>query len=160
MPRGTVRVPPARLGIVLVRLKLRHQHGRRRREVVRVDDLEQRLGEARELGVDLQLHPRRHEAGAFEQPLHVRVGHLEAAHAEPGGDLRELLGELAAHLAKMLKLEVVVVEETGIHYATRVGARSATSTCPVSRSISVRTSRSMGIGCAQSCPEISTPITL
>ena len=152
MPRGTVRVPVARSGLVRVGLQLRHQHRRRRREVVRVDDFEQRLREARELGVELQLHARGQKPDAFEQPLDVGIGHLQPVHAEPGGDLRELLGELRAHLAQVLQLEVVVLQEARIHHATRDGARSAICTLPVSRSNSVRTRNSSGTGCAQSWP--------
>src|SRR5258705_386255 len=109
-------------------LQLRDQHRRRRRQVVRVDDLEQRLREARELGIELQLDARGEEAEALEQPLDVGVGDLEAVHAEPRGNLRKLLRELRAHLAEMLQLEVVVLQQPRIHQATRVGARSAIST--------------------------------
>ena len=118
---------------------------------MRIDDLEQRLGEARKLGVELELHARRQKPDAFEQPLDVGIGDLQPVHAEPGGDLRKLLGELGAHLAQMLQLEVVVLEQARIHHATRDGARSAIWTFPVSRSISVRTRNSSGTGCAQSC---------
>ncbi len=117
---------------------------------MRIDNLEQRLREARKLRVDLQLHPGRQERGAFKQPLDVRICDLEGVHAEPTRDLRKLLGELRAHLAEMSQLALVVLQEAGIHYVTRDGARSATSTCPVSRSISVRSISSSGSGCAQS----------
>ncbi len=108
---------------------------------MRIDDFEQRLGEARKLGVDLQLDARGEKGGPLDQPLDVRVRHLESAHAEPRGNLRKLLRKLRAHLAEMSELALVVVQQTGIHYTARVGARSATSTCPVSRSISVRTQK-------------------
>ena len=39
---------------------------------MRIDDLEQRLREARELGVELQMNARGQEADAFDQPLDVR----------------------------------------------------------------------------------------
>ena len=91
----------------------------RGREVVRVDDLEQPLGEARELGVELELHARAEERGAFEQPLDVGIGDLDALHPQAAGDLGELLGELGSQLAEVAELAVVVVEETRIHVACR-----------------------------------------
>ena len=71
-------------------MHLRHEHRRRRREIVGIDDLEKRLREPRELGVELQLHAGGEKRGAFEQPLHVRIGNLEPAHAEARGNLGEL----------------------------------------------------------------------
>ena len=130
-------------------MHLRHEHRRRRREIVGIDDLEKRLREPRELGVELQLHARGEKRGAFEQPLHVRIRNLEPAHAEARGNLGECLRKLGTHFAEMSQLPLVILEEPRIHYDTRVGARSATSTWPVSRSISVRTSSSRGRGSAQ-----------
>ena len=67
---------------------------------MRIDVLEQVLGEARELRVDLELDPRRQESEPLQQPLHVGIGALEAVEAEAAGDLGELLRELGAHLAQ------------------------------------------------------------
>ncbi len=144
--------PGREIGVGEIRFELRHEHRRSRREIVRVHHLEQRLREARELGVELELHARGHEADAFEQALDVRIGHLQPVHPQPRRNARKLLRELRAHLAQMLQLEVVVLKEPGVHvlYTTREeGMRSAISTLPVSRSISVRTSSSSGTGCAQ-----------
>jgi len=127
---------------------------------VRVDDFEQRLREPGKLGVDLQLHARREKADAFEQPLDVGIVHREAVHAEPGRDLRKLLGEFGAGLAQVVQLEVVVLQQAGIHHPTCAELRSVTWTLPVSRSISVRTRNSIGTGWAQRLPRISTPTTL
>jgi hypothetical protein len=159
VPRGTV-LEPTRFGSFGSGCSSANQHGRRRRQVVRVDDVEQRLGKAREFGVELELDARRQKRNPFDQPLDVGVGDLEAVHAETRRDLRTLLGELGAHLTQVLQLDVVVLEEARIHYAPRVGSRSAICTFPVSRSISVRTSSSSGTGCAQSSLRISTPMTL
>ena len=106
-------------GLLRIRLQLRNHHRWRRREIVRVDDLEQRLREPRKLCLELQLDARRHEAEAFEQPLDVGIGDLQAAHAKPGGNLRKLLGELGAHLAQVLQLEVVMLQEPRIHGSGR-----------------------------------------
>ena len=121
---------------------------------MRVNDFEQRLCEAGELGVELQLDASREKRKAFQQALDVGVRDLDAAHAEPSRHLRKLLRELRTHLADMLQLEVVVPEEPRIHQTARACIRSAISTLPVSRSISVLTRSSSGTGCAQSWPRI------
>ena len=127
---------------------------------MRVDDLEQCLRETGKLGVDLQLHARGQKPDAFEQPLDVGIVHGQTVHAEPGRDLGELFGELGARLPQMLQLQVVILEETRIHHATRDVLRSVSWTFPVSRSISVRTRNSSGTGSAQRWARISTPMTL
>ena len=94
--------PHRQAGFIGVRLELRHQHRGRGRQIVRVNDLEERLGEARELGVQLELYTGGQERDALDQPLDVRIRNLEAAHAQPGGDLGKLLRELGAHFPQML----------------------------------------------------------
>ena len=84
-------------------------------EVMRVDDFEERLGEARELGVELELHPRRQERESLQQTLDIRVSDLDSAHAEAGSHLGVFLRELLAHFAQVLQLVVVVVGEPRIH---------------------------------------------
>jgi len=73
------------------------------------------LREARELGVDLEVDARRHEREALEQPLDVRIGALERLQPQPARDLRELARELGAHLADVVELAVVVLEQPRIH---------------------------------------------
>ena len=120
---------------------------------MRIDDLEQRLGEARELRVELELHARGEKPDAFEQPLDVGIRHLEAVHAEPRRNLRELLCEFSAGLSQVLQLEVGVLKQPRIHQATRdEEPRSVMRTRPVSRSKSVRTRNSSGTGCAHNWP--------
>ena len=64
----------------------------------------------------------------------------------------KLLRELRAHLAQVLQLEVVVLQQARVHSGHPRRRRDPRSrTLPVSRSISVRTSSSSGTGCAQSC---------
>ena len=102
--------------LVRVGMELRDEHRRRRRQVVRIDDLEQRLCEAREFGVELQLHARGEKRRPFDQPLDVGiVDDVDAVHAEARGDLRRLRRELGAHLAQVLELEVVELKEAGVH---------------------------------------------
>ena len=103
------------VGIVRLRVEAGHQHAGCRRQEVWIDDLEQALGEARKLGVELELHPRGEEAGALEQPLDVGVGHLDAVDAEAGRDLGELAREFGAHLVQVLQFLVVVAQQARIH---------------------------------------------
>jgi hypothetical protein len=65
---------------------------------VGVHGAEHRLGEARELGVDLQLDTGREESETFQQALHVWIGARELVESQPAGDLRILTRELAAGL--------------------------------------------------------------
>src|SRR4029450_376742 len=118
-----------------------------------IDDLEERLCEARELRVDLELHARRQEGDAFEQSFDVGIRHFEPVHPQPRRNFRKLLRELRTRLAQVLQLQVVVLEEARIHHATRGGElRSVMRTVPVSRSKSVRTRNSSGTGCAHNWP--------
>jgi hypothetical protein len=91
-----------------VGLQLHHGHRRCRRQQVRIHQLRQVLGKPRELGVDLHLHARGHEAEAFQQALDIGVGALEAIEAEAAGDLRKFLGKLTARFAQVLQLLAVV----------------------------------------------------
>ncbi len=91
---------------------------------MRVHHLQQALGEARELCVQLELNACRQEAKPLEQPLHVRVGHLDPAHAKAGRDLGVLARELGTHLAQMLELALVVFAQARVHRYTRGPARS------------------------------------
>jgi hypothetical protein len=75
---------------------------------VGVEHLQQALGEARELGVELELDARGQKGHPFEQALDIRVVHLDAFHAQAPGDLGEGLGELGPHLAEVEELLVVV----------------------------------------------------
>ena len=109
-------------------LKVGHQHRRRRRQIVRVDDLQQMLGESRELVVHLELHPPRQEAETLQQPLDVGISALEPLQPQPPGDLRELAGEFPAQLAQVLEFSVVVFEQTGIHQCSLVRLASSTLT--------------------------------
>ena len=69
--------------------------------------LQQMLGKAWKLGIDLELGTRREEREALQQALHVGIGALEALEPEPVGDLGILLGEFRTHGAEELELAVV-----------------------------------------------------
>jgi hypothetical protein len=113
-----------------------------------IDCFEKRLRETRELGIQLQVDASGEKTYAFKQTFNVRIRDLEAVDAETRRNFGKLLRELRAHFAQVLELEIVVLQQPGIHYTVLADARSATRTLPVSRSISVRISSSRGIGCA------------
>ncbi len=104
---------------------------------MRIDHLEQVLREARELGVDLELHACGEKREPLEEPFDIGIGTLEAVEPQASRDLRKLLRELPAHLAHVLQLAVVVVQNPWIHQPGLCRVLSATVTLPVSRSISV-----------------------
>ena len=87
------------------------------------------------LGVELELHARREEPDAFEQPLDVGVGDLQAVHAEPGGDLRKLLARTRRRSRAGAAARGCSTAAGAVHHATRgAEARSVICTFPVSRS--------------------------
>ena len=102
---------------------------------MRVDHLQQVLGEHRVLRVELQLHARGKKSEALQQPLDVRVGALETFQPESPGDLGIFARKLAAHLADVLQLAVVVAQQARIH--AHQPKPSETRNAPVSRSTSV-----------------------
>jgi hypothetical protein len=82
---------------------------------VRIDHLQQVLGEGGKLGVDLELDSGGQEGKAFQQTLHIGVCALEGLQPKARGDLGHLLGEFAPHLAHEAQLAVVVIEQAWIH---------------------------------------------
>ncbi|MCY1431831.1 hypothetical protein D9M71_478080 [compost metagenome] len=99
----------AALGVV--GLELHHGHGRQRRHVVRAYRVEQLLGEARELRLHLQLHPRREETETFEQALDVGVGHLAVLQPQASRGFGIAAGELRAHFEQVVQLAVVEFQQ-------------------------------------------------
>ena len=113
------------------------------------------LGEARELGVHLELHPRGQEAEPFQQALDIRIRALETFQPQPARDLGKFPGEFSAHFAQVLQFPVVVFEQPGIHQRPLARLDSSTLTWPLSRSISVLRYNCRGNGCAHRSPSIS-----
>jgi hypothetical protein len=98
-----------------VEVELDQRHRRQRPQVVRVEDVEQRLADLRELVVELEVHARGEEGEALQHPLHVRVLGLAGLQQQAAGDLRVLLGELGAHAPEVRQLALVVVEQLVTH---------------------------------------------
>src|SRR3546814_4460009 len=127
---------------------------------MRVHHLQQMPREDREFGIELQLHARREEGEALQEPLHIGVGAVECVEAQPGGDLRIFAGELAAHLADVRQFLIVELQEARIHQRPPARSRSAIDICPASRSSCVRRRMRSGSGCAHSSPSMSKVMAL
>ena len=122
---------------------------------MRIDHLEQRLREARELGFELELHARGQEREAFEQPLDIRVGDFEPCRC-PGG--RRSSGTRCANSRPSRADGAAPVRSRrssrgSISRVPRVSVTTASRAFPA-RSRSSRNNRS-GTGCAHSSPSIS-----
>ena len=98
-----------------VGLEPHHGHGGGGRQVMRVDHLQQRLREGRELRLHLHLDAGGQEREALQQALDIGVGDLGAADAEPGRDLGELGRELAAHVAHEGEFRLVQPQQARVH---------------------------------------------
>jgi hypothetical protein len=97
-------------GLAQVRLQLHDCHGRQRRQIARIDHLQQVLGETREFGVELELHARGQKRKPLEQPLDIGIGAFQAFEAQSSGDLRELTRKFRAHVLYMLQLVLVIAK--------------------------------------------------
>ena len=83
-----------------------------------VNRFQNRLGEARKLGVELEMHARGKKREAFQQSLDkwVRADVLcVAIQRKPSGDFWEIAGELPSGFPKVLEFDVVEIQEAAIH---------------------------------------------
>ena len=78
---------------------------------MRIDDVEDRLRDLREVIVDLEMHSRGKERERFDHPLDVRILALRRLELEAASDLRIALRELRPHSADVCELALVVVEQ-------------------------------------------------
>jgi hypothetical protein len=82
---------------------LRHHHGRCGREIMRIHQLDQMLGEARELRAPLAMNTRSHKSNASSS--RSREGQCSRSRpARPAGNLGKLLGNLGADLTQITQL--------------------------------------------------------
>ncbi len=94
--------------------ELDHRHRRRRRQVVRADDLEDLLGEPRELRLELQVDAGRQVREPLQQPFDERV--VAPVGLDPQvGRVGVALGERIAQLADVVQLRQVMVGQPVIH---------------------------------------------
>ncbi len=82
---------------------------------MRIQDVEQRLGDFRELVVDLEVYPRGQECERLQHPLHVRVFALVRLQHQSRRHLRILRRELHAHLAQEGQLPFVIQQQVIPH---------------------------------------------
>ena len=93
-----------------------HHHRRRRwREIVWNQLLQQVAGKFRKLVLELELHPRREECGALEQPTHQGIDAIVQDAAQPFRDTGIFLGEFARLLVEQLQFPIVQIEKFAIH---------------------------------------------
>src|SRR5262245_4448117 len=124
------------------RLRLDEDNRRDRRQVVRQQLIKQRGRKLRELALELELDPRRHERATFKQAGDRGVHLLFEQPAEPLGHAWIFLGEFLRSLVENFQLAVVMLQELAVHVAT--GSRvSCTLPEPTSTSAtnSIGTSR-------------------
>ncbi len=65
--------------------------------------------------LELELHARGEEGGAFQQPRHHRIHAFGDEPAEALGDARVLVGKFPGLLVQELELPIVEIEEFPVH---------------------------------------------
>ena len=83
-----------------VHLEFNNRHRGNRRQVVRIQRLEQRLGQLGKFIVQLEPNPGREKGKSLDQPLHVRIEQRARLliQQQSLGDFRTVAGELGAEL--------------------------------------------------------------
>ena len=92
-------------------------HGRNRRQVVRIEDAEHRVGEFGEVVVELVADAGVQKGEGLDQPFHVRVFGRVRRQPQPSGDLRVGLGEFRAQPAEKGQFAIVVGQQFVAHRA-------------------------------------------
>lgn len=91
------------------------RHRRHGPEVMRIEDVEHRLGDLGKVVVELVANVRVQECDRLDQPCHHRIVGLVGTEPQPAGNLRVLAGELDALLSKVGELPHVVAQEGIAH---------------------------------------------
>jgi hypothetical protein len=122
LPIGGVEIGAARNGasitqggVAELRLHLRQQSRRRRREIMRHKLIEKVGREFSEFVFDLELDTRRQERRAFQQSADHRVEPLAGESAKALGDSGIFLRKLAGLLPQQRKLPIVKLKEFAVH---------------------------------------------
>ena len=82
---------------------------------MRVDDAQQRLGDLRELVIDLEVDTGGEERERLQQPFDVGIFAFVRLEVQARRDLRILLGKLRAHPAQEAELAFVVQQQFVAH---------------------------------------------
>ena len=102
-------------GIAEFGLRAHENEGRRRREIVRRELVDEVRGEIGELVLELELHPGGQERGALEKSGDHRIGGVADKPAEPLGDARIVFSEFGRLLAQDRELLIVELQELAVH---------------------------------------------
>jgi hypothetical protein len=79
---------------------------------MRIDDIEQVLGEAWKFRINLELNSGGQERKSLEQPLDVRICAFVRSEPELARELGKLGGKLRSELAQVAELSVVVTKQS------------------------------------------------
>ena len=90
------------------RIELHNGHGRHGRQVVRVEDAEQRVGQLGELVVELVLDTSREQSEGFNKSLDVGIGAALRLQLQPPGGAGVFFGKLLGQLANELQFALVI----------------------------------------------------
>src|SRR4051812_17912826 len=101
-------VAAGQFSALTIHLELHHHERRQRSHVLRIENVEQRLGDLWQIVGDAQLQPSGEEREAFEQALDVRIFAASRLELQPPRDLRISLGELGAQASQIGQLALVV----------------------------------------------------
>ena len=98
-------------------VELHHHAGRHGRQVVRVEQAEQRVGEFGEFVVEPVMHAAGEEGHAFQQAGDVRVVDRIGRKPQTAGDLRMGIGEFRGQPFDGVEFAIVVGQE-GVRHQT------------------------------------------
>ena len=100
-------------------VELHHHAGRHGRQVVRIEQAEQGVGQFGEFVVQPVMHAGGEERHAFEQAGDVRIVHRIGRQAQPAGDLRVGVGELGGQALDRVEFALVVGKQGVRHRELR-----------------------------------------
>jgi hypothetical protein len=120
-------VAARRASELAVQLQLDDRQRRHRPHVQRIEHVEQRLAQLRQIVVQPSVQARVEEGDALQQPLDVRVLALARLELQAGGDLRIARAELGAEPAQVGQLALVVEQQVVPRRRAHDTPRSSTS---------------------------------
>jgi hypothetical protein len=94
---------------------LHDRHGRNRRQVVRIEDVEERLRQFRQVVIELATDPGGEERERLDQTGDVRILNRVLTQAEAAGDLWVRFGKLRRQPADVVELPIVVGQQLVNH---------------------------------------------
>ncbi len=97
---------------------------------MRVEDVQQRFGDFREIVVDLLVDPSADEGKSLDQPFGMRVLALIGFEQQATGDLGVFLGKFRPHFANEGKLPLIVFQQRIVHRFYRLSMFEGVSRLP------------------------------